>query len=66
MSNRTIVELNHDLCPRADDRSLLEWARAMRLYMRSAEKACLPPGVTFKHMRHHSDLDPMAGKGDPS
>ncbi len=24
----------------------------------------LPPGVTFKHCRHHSEPDPMVGRGD--
>lgn len=66
MSNRTLVELNHDYCRSGDDVSLLAWARQMHDYMRSGRKAELPPGVTFKHMRHHSDPDPMAGKGDPS
>lgn len=66
MSNRTLVELNHDFCPYSDDASLLTWAKQMRDFMRSGEKAELPPGVTFKHTRHHSDPDPMVGKGDPS
>jgi hypothetical protein len=66
MSNRTLVELNHDYCPHDDDDSLLTWARAMRYYMGSGRKEDLPHGVTFKHIRHHSDADPMAGHGDPS
>lgn len=66
VSNRTIVELNHDLCPRDDLGSLLKWAEAMAMYMRSGSKVFLPAGVTFKHMRHHSDPDPMQGCGDPS
>lgn len=65
MSNRTLVELNHDYCP-GDDSARLEWAKAMRLYMGSGNKEHLPRGVTFKHMRHHSDPDPMAGRGDAS
>lgn len=67
MSNRTLVELNHDYCP--DIRtvgSLLAWANAMTAYMRSGDKKELPPGVTFKHIRHHSEPDPMAGRGDVS
>ena len=51
MSNRTLIELNHDFCPR----HLLNWAEAMRTYMRSGDPATLPDGVTFKGMRHHSD-----------
>jgi len=66
MSNRTLVELNHDLCPRTDDHSLLRWARRMAAYMGSGDKNDLPPGVTFKHIRHHSSPDPMEGRGDPS
>lgn len=58
MSNRTLVELNHDFCPR--DEELLKWAKSMRLYMTSGDPKFLPYGVTFKHMRHHSEPDPMA------
>jgi hypothetical protein len=60
MSNRTLVELNHDCCPREEE--LLEWAKAMRNYMSSGDKRKLPNGVTFKHMRHHSEPDPMEEK----
>lgn len=66
MSNRTLVELNHDYCPPDEDRKLLIWARAMRVYMCSGDKEWLPSGVTFKAMRHHSEPDPMQGHGDPS
>jgi hypothetical protein len=67
MSNRTLVELNHDCCPRSDRPiELVRWAMAMASYMRSGDKTELPPGVTFKHMRHHSDPDPMQSHGDPS
>lgn len=63
MSNRTLVELNHDFCPDAGD---VGWLIAIISYMRAGDKNELPPGVTFKHMRHHSDPDPMAGHGDAS
>ena len=66
MSNRTLVELNHDYCPRDTDEDLIKWAKAMRLYMGSGRKEHLPRGVTFKQTRHHSDPDPMQGIGDPS
>jgi hypothetical protein len=67
MSNRTLVELNHDHCPDIyDDKWLLLWAESMAAYMRSGRKEELPRGVTFKHMRHHSEPDPMSGHGDPS
>ncbi len=60
MSNRTLVELNHDFCPRNDQGSLLDWALKMRAYMTSGDKGYLPDGVTFKVRRHHSEPDPMA------
>ena len=66
MSNRTIVELNHDFCPGRSNQALLEWAAKMADYMRSGDKSRLPYDVTFKHMRHHSEPDPMEGRGDPS
>lgn len=65
MSNRTLVELNHDFCPHGLE-TMCKWALAMAMYMRAGDKNELPPGVTFKHMRHHSDPDPMAGHGDAS
>ncbi len=67
MSNRTLVELKHDFCPNyQNDEAMLNWAHAMASYMRGGEKRWLPPGVTFKHRRHHSEPDPMSGHGDPS
>lgn len=65
MSNRTLVELNHDFCPGRSNQALAEWAAKIASYMRSGDKNELPYGVTFKQMRHHSDPDPMLGKGDP-
>ena len=56
MSNRTLVELNHDYCPREDE--LLAWAKAMRDYMTSGNIESLPAGVTLKYFRHHSDPEP--------
>jgi hypothetical protein len=56
VSNRTLVELNHDHCPREAEAPA--WAAAMREYMRSGDKECLPYGVTWKDMRHHSDPEP--------
>lgn len=66
MSNRTLVELNHDQCPGRGGGELLDWAMKMAAYMRSGDKKELPRGVTFKQMRHHSEPDPMADHGDPS
>jgi hypothetical protein len=59
MSNRTIVELNHDYCPRDDAQELIEWALRMRYYMGCADPAYLPSGVTFLHYRHHSEPRPL-------
>jgi hypothetical protein len=58
MSYRTLVELNHDFCPR--EHELLEWAQQMRGYLNSGDPTLLPTGVEFKHIRHHSEPDPMA------
>ena len=55
VSNRTLVELNHDFCPRDNDEALLKWAKQMAEYMRGGVPKSLPKGVTFKTMYHHSD-----------
>ena len=65
MSNRSLIELNHDYCPH-DDAGYLALGRALAAYMRGGDREELPNGVTFKHMRHHSNPDPMEGRGDPS
>ncbi len=66
MSQRTLVELNHDFCPPNDIDALAVWARKIRRYMASGDKAELPYGVTYIHSHHHADPDPMQGRGDPS
>jgi hypothetical protein len=55
MSNRSLVELNHDYAAPADDAELLEWAKMLRTYVRSGDPACLPEGVTWLDTRHHSE-----------
>lgn len=65
MSNRTLIEINHDYCP-SSDKAEAALGEALANYMRCADKILLPPGVTFKHIRHHSEPDPMDGHGDPS
>ena len=65
MSQRTLVEMNHDYCPPRDDAALLTWARAMRSYLTSGDKRELPRGVVFVNRRHHSERDPCEGRGDP-
>jgi hypothetical protein len=57
VSNRTLVELNHDYCLR--DAELEAWAKQMQAFMRSGDKDELPDGVRWKHSRHHSEPDPM-------
>lgn len=64
MSNRTLIELNHDYCPR-DEAEALALGLALQRYMRGADTAELPLGVLRKHYRHHSDPDPMAGRTTP-
>ena len=66
MSQRSLLEINHDYSPGDDDAALLAWARTLRTYIRSGVKSELPQGVVFKGRRHHADPDPMAGRGDPS
>jgi hypothetical protein len=58
MSNRTVVELNHDYCP--GDEELEHWAKQMQIYMASGDRRELPRGVAFKYMRHHSEPDPAS------
>jgi hypothetical protein len=64
MSNRSLIEFNHDHCPRNDE-ECLSLGKALRSYMRGADTSELPPGVVRKHYRHHSDPDPMAGRETP-
>ncbi len=66
MSNRTLVELNHDFAPGRSTQALAEWAQKLVTYMGNGDPRDLPYGVTFKHMRHHSAPCPLgvAPKGD--
>ena len=61
MSNRSLLEFNHDHAPARTDDELLRWGRQIRNYLGNGDPQELPPGVTFRHMRHHSEPDPMAG-----
>jgi|SRR5579885_3055409 len=58
MSNRSMVEINHDLADFGD----LDWVRAFARYMSSGDPKDLPAGVTFFSRRHHSDPCPL---GEP-
>ena len=62
MSNHSLVELNHDFRPGGSPDELIPWALAMRTYMGSGDPADLPPGVVFKHIRHHSEPDPASAE----
>ena len=59
MSNRTIVEINHDYPIGDDARSILMWALRVRMYLGNAEPGLLPDGVRFLHYRHHSEPLPL-------
>lgn len=58
MSNRTLIELNHDYTPETDA-EVLAFGQAIAAYMRSGDRRLLPKGVEFKWSRHHSDPCPM-------
>lgn len=58
MSNHSILEFNHDYCPATEDAEI-KWARALVFYLHSGDKNLLPQGVTFKHIRHHSETEPL-------
>lgn len=60
MSQRTMLEFNHDFCPTDD--TAKEFAASLVRYMRSGDAQWLPDGVTFFGMRHHSSPCPL---GDP-
>ena len=64
MSNRTLIELNHDYCPRNAEQ-LEMWATQMQMFMHSGDKKLLPDGVTFKNMRHHSEPCPLEPSATP-
>jgi hypothetical protein len=61
MSNRTMLEINHDYYPHTDAGERA-WLVNMLAYLRSGAPRNLPDGVTFFGMRHHSETCPM---GDP-
>lgn len=58
MSQRTLVEINHDMADFSDQ----EWVAKFRQYISSGSPVLLPKGVTFFYRRHHSEDCPM---GDP-
>jgi hypothetical protein len=62
MSNRSLVEINHDYPLARDDAETLRWANQILRYIGSGDPRDLPQGMTLKHYRHHSDPDPMEGR----
>lgn len=58
MSNRTMLEINHDYYPHtpAEERA---WLVNMLAYLRSGNHRNLPDGVTFFNRRHHSEPCPL-------
>lgn len=60
MSNRTMLEFNHDFSPRKEE--LEKWATQLKMYLGSGDPEDLPRGVTWFGMRHHSEDCPL---GEP-
>ncbi|MCY4044630.1 MAG: hypothetical protein OXE99_06090 [Cellvibrionales bacterium] len=58
MSNRSMLEINHDHVLRNDE-ELLKWAKSMQHYLSSGDPKLLPKGVTWFGMRHHSSECPL-------
>ncbi len=58
MSNRSLIEFNHDHCPH-DEEGVRDMGRMLRDYMRSGNAADLPKAATLLQMRHHSDPAPV-------
>jgi hypothetical protein len=59
MSNRSLLEFNHDLCPPKADKAMLEWAWKIRNYLTCYDPRHLPKGVERKWIRHHSEPCPV-------
>lgn len=57
MSSRSMLEFNHDYCPRDED--LVAFASDLQRYMRSGDPMFLPYGVTWFGMRHHTEPCPL-------
>jgi hypothetical protein len=54
MSNRTLIEINHDLCHRLDDNFVPTLNRYLRSASRETAEALGLHGVRVISMRHHS------------
>ena len=53
-----MLEINHDYYPNSE-REEQAWLVNMLAYLRSGNPRCLPDGVTFFNMRHHSEDCPL-------
>ena len=58
MSNRTMLEFNHDYCPHTEKQKE-EFLQGLLFYLGSGDPEDLPKGVTWFGMRHHSSECPM-------
>lgn len=58
MSNRSMIEFNHDYAPNNED-TRNAWLAGMLAYFRSGDPIHLPPGATWFGMRHHTDAYPL-------
>lgn len=61
MSNRSMLEFNHDCCPSAPE-DKIKFAECIFRFLRGGDAENLPDGVTWFGTRHHSDKCPL---GDP-
>jgi len=61
MSNRTMLEINHDKTP-FTQKDKDEFIDQLCAYLYSGDPKRLPRGVTWFGMRHHSEKCPM---GEP-
>lgn len=59
MSQRSLVEINHDYGPKLDDAELLVWAQKIAAYIRSGSREDMPDGIRVFWRRHHSDPCPF-------
>lgn len=59
MSNRSLIEINHDFAPKADPEHLEGWAERWLDFIRSGDANNLPQGVTLLWERHHSQGCPV-------
>lgn len=58
MSNRSMLEINHDHTPyKEEDKKI--WLEKMMAYLACGNPKILPEGVTWFGMRHHSEPCPM-------